>query len=70
MTAKDCIAWIKATLVLGIRTRRTIYSCWVLPQLTLNKDFPRFDGRPVGDSAELIPLDTTFNKGAYLPPGV
>ena len=65
MTAKDCIAWMKTTLVPGIRTRRTIYSCWVLPQLNLNKEFSRYDGRPVGDSAELMPLDTTLNKDVH-----
>ena len=49
LTAKDCIAWMKKTLVPGIRTRRTIYSCWVLPELNLNKEFARFHGRPVGN---------------------
>ena len=49
MTAKDCIVWMKKTLVSGIRTRRTIYSCWVLPVLNLNKELLRFHGRPVGD---------------------
>ena len=53
------------TLVPGIRTQRTIYSCCVLPKLNLNKEFPRFHGRPIGDSAELMPLDTTLNKDVH-----
>ena len=65
MTAKECIEWMKKTLVPGIRTRRTIYSCWVLPQLGLNKDYLRFDGRPIGDLAEVMPLDTSLIKDVH-----
>ena len=46
----------------GIRTRRTIYSCWVLPELNLNKEFPRFHGQPIGNLAKTMPLNTTLNK--------
>ena len=53
------------TLVTEIRTRRTIYSCWALPELILNKKFPWFHGRPVGDSSELMTLDTTLNKDVH-----
>ena len=52
-------------LVPGIRSQCTIYSCWVLPELDLNKEFLRFHCRPVGDSAELMPLDTALNKDVH-----
>ena len=52
-------------LVPGIRSQCTIYSCWVLPELRLNKEFLRFHCRPVGDSAELMPLDTALNKDVH-----
>ena len=62
----------KKTLVLGIRIRRTIYSCWVLPQLNLNKEFPGFYGRPVGDSRlsrhPALLLRGAKEGGSYLPP--
>ena len=53
------------TRVPGIRTRHTIYSCWVLPELNLNKEFSRFHDQPVGNSAKLMPLDTTLNKDVH-----
>ena len=49
-------------LVTKVRTGRTIYSFLILPQPNLNKEFPRFDGRPVSNLAKLMALDTTFNK--------
>ena len=65
MTTKDFIAWMKKTLVPGIRTQRIIYSCWVLPQLNLNAEYSRFHDQPIGDLAEIMPLDTTLNKDAH-----
>ena len=47
MTTKDCIAWMKKTLVTGIRTRRTIYFFWVLSQLNLNKNTPGSTAGPL-----------------------
>ena len=56
---------MKKTMLPGIRIRHIIYSCWVLLRLNLNKEFPRFNGRTVANSGELIQLNTTnLNKDA------
>ena len=52
---------MKATIVPG--TSKTIYDCWVKPELGLNAQFGKgWDNRPIGNSFELMPLDNSLNN--------
>ena len=56
---------MKETTVPGM-TPRTIYNCWAKPELGLNAQFGKaWDGRPVGDTAELMPLDNSLNEDIH-----
>jgi hypothetical protein len=35
---------------------------WILPELGLNAERPRYAGHPIGNSPELMPLDCSLNK--------
>ena len=52
MTSKGTVEWMK---------EKGIYKHWLLPMKGLNEG-TRYAGRPVGDSPELMPLDSTLNK--------
>jgi hypothetical protein len=60
MTAKDTVLWMK---------EQGYYSKWLLPELDLYKDFPdvkkRYDGRPIGDTPEGMPLDNNLNQDLH-----
>ena len=51
MTAKTTITWMK---------EQGYYKRWVLP-LGINKGTPFF-GRPIGNSPEMMPMDSSLNK--------
>ena len=55
MTCAETIKWMK---------EKDYYKHWLLPEMNLNSSGPtaRYKGRPVGDSPELMPLDSTLNK--------
>ena len=56
----DTVAWMKITTIPG--TSRTIYDCWIKPELGLLSMFgKRLEGHPVGNSAELMPHDNSLN---------
>ena len=63
LTQKDTVAWMRETIVPG--TTCSIHECWIKPELDLNIDFGCFHDRPVGDSAEFMPLDNSLNKDAH-----
>jgi hypothetical protein len=52
MTAKDTVAWMK---------EKGIYERWLLPVNGLNAG-TTFEGRPVGNSPEFMPMDNSLNK--------
>ena len=55
MTAKDCIAWMKD---------KNIHAIWLLPMLDCNAGTP-YEGKPVGNSPELMPLDNSLNQDLH-----
>ena len=63
LTHKDTVAWMKATIIPG--TTRSIHECWIAPELDLNIAHGCFHGRPVGDSAEVMPLDHSLNEDLH-----
>ena len=59
MTCKESIAYMAEKGVLHM---------WIRPQLGLFEDYPelkRYFGRVVGNSAEMMPMDTTLNKDVH-----
>jgi hypothetical protein len=52
MTATETVVWMK---------EQDIHKHWLLPELDLNKG-TCYEGRPVGNSPELMPLDASLNK--------
>jgi hypothetical protein len=52
MTAAETVTWMK---------EQGIHKHWLLPELELNKG-TWYEGRPVGNSPELMPLDASLNK--------
>ena len=56
MTVRSTIEWMK---------REGYYSIWLLPQLGLNKGTP-YDGRPIGNSPKIMPLENTLNNDAQI----
>ena len=36
-----------------------VHECWIKPELDLNVDFGCYHGQPLGDTAELMPLDNS-----------
>ena len=59
MTCKGTIEWMK-TQTIGA-TARTYHDCWMLPKFDLNAG-TSFEGRVVGNSPEMHPMDNTLNK--------
>lgn len=57
LTAKETIEWMKKKK-LG---NRSYYDCWLLPKHGLNVG-TTYDGRPVGNSPEMMPMDASLNK--------
>ena len=55
LTAEDTKAWLKTKTHEG----RTWFDIWITPVLDLNKD-TAYEGRPVGNSPELQPLDCSL----------
>jgi hypothetical protein len=60
MTAKETVLWMK---------ENGYYSRWLLPELDLYQDYPevkrRYDGRPIGDTPEGMPLDNNLNQDLH-----
>jgi hypothetical protein len=52
MTANDTVAWMK---------EENIYKHWFLPELDVNAG-TCYQGRPIGNSPEMMPLDASLNK--------
>ena len=70
LTSKSCIAWMKATKVPNAQNptlNKTVFDHWVHSEHDLNKDCGngRFDLRPPGNSAELMPLDNSLNRDLH-----
>jgi hypothetical protein len=63
LTAAETIKWMKATTIPGME--RSIYECWIKPELDLNIDFGCYHGRPLGNTAELMPLDNSCNNDVH-----
>ena len=63
LTHKDTVAWMKRTIVPG--TSRSIYNCWIKPELGLNDCIGPGWNRPTGDCAELMPLDNSCNQDIH-----
>ena len=64
MTAKETVEWMKTQKVKE-DSSVTYHDKWILPQHGLNKAFRRFDGKPIGNSPEMMPLDNCLNKDAH-----
>lgn len=60
MTAKETVLWMK---------ENGYYSRWLLPELDLYRDYPdvkrRYEGRPIGDTPEGMPLDNNLNQDLH-----
>lgn len=56
MTNKDTVEWMK---------EKGYYSHWLLPILDLHKGTV-YSGRPVGDSPEFMPLDTSLFQDLHM----
>jgi len=52
MTANDTVAWMK---------EQNIHKHWFLPELDVNSG-TCYEGRPIGNSPEMMPLDASLNK--------
>ena len=61
MYAKENKAWMKQQMING----RSYYKIWVLPENDLNSG-TNYDGRPVGNTPELMPLDQSLNQDVHL----
>jgi hypothetical protein len=55
ITAKSCMAWMK---------ERQIQKQWLLPQGPCNKG-TTYEGRPIGNTPEVMSLDTTLNRDLH-----
>ena len=64
MTEKGCVEWMKTKQVSELDTQ-TYYECCQLPQLGLNTNISRYGARPVRNSPESMPWDTSLNRYAH-----
>ena len=67
LTNARTVQWMKETKIPGdVNPNKTIYERWVVPQNALNDEFgSRWWQRPIGDSAELMPLDNSLNQDVH-----
>lgn len=72
LTCNDTVEYMKQTKVSGCK--KSLYEMWLRPELGLfsnnqnkewRKKLKRFYGRPPGNSADLMPLDTTLNRDLH-----
>jgi len=61
LTHDTCVQWMKATVISCEST--SVYDRYIKPELGLNDKFgKRWQACPIGDSAELMPLDNLLNQ--------
>ena len=64
MTDARCREWMKNQKVKE-DSDVSYYNNWILPLHNLNDMFPRFKGRPIGNSPEMMLLDNCLNKDLH-----